>query len=169
MDGVPESLRAEAAAVEADIRRAFKGVTREGGVSWAGSFVVDDHGSVEEVAAAAAEDTEQSWEELVDDPDWSEEGARGGFNFLDPIGFRYYIAPAMIRAARRGYGENVGFALHANSDFARSQLAEFTPDQSRATARFVKLIMDAEAATGEDRFDDTCKHAWQIYWCKFDF
>lgn len=176
---LPEHLKEEAQAVEADIRRAFAGVSREGGISWSGSFVVDDYGSDEEVAVAAAKDTEKSWEELVESPTWDEEGWTGGFSFLDPIGFRYYIAPSMIRAARRGHGEQVAFALQADSDFRREKLSLFTPAQSRATARFVKLMMECDAAKFArfqeqvqtnldfDCFDDTPRQAWQIYWSKF--
>ena len=105
---LPEHLREEATRVEDHIRRVFKGVKRDGGISWSGALVVDRRGSDDEIAAAALQDRESCWENLVDDPEWDEEPGMGGFNFLDPIGFRYYIAPAMIRCTRRGGGSSSG-------------------------------------------------------------
>lgn len=86
--------------MERQIREAFRGVTREGGVSWIEAGAIDERDDEETCRAARALDEDQSWEELVEDPSWDPNSSWGGFSFLDPIGFRYYLAPAMIRAMR---------------------------------------------------------------------
>jgi hypothetical protein len=83
-----------------EIYVAFKGVTREGGVSWSETLVIDSDGTMDQRLFERERDTEQSWEDLVDDPTWNADIGIGGFSFLDPIGFRYYIAPAMVRELR---------------------------------------------------------------------
>src|SRR5687767_9365526 len=114
---VPEGFRREQQAVEAQIRAAFRGVTRDGGISWSESVVLDCFGSERAQEQARAEDTERCWEDLVDDPSWRHEVGAGGFPFLDPIGFRYYIAPAMIRCIRAGGGEWISYALTVDGGF----------------------------------------------------
>jgi len=166
---VPPHLREKGAAVEEMIRRAFKGVTRDGGISWSGSLVVDRYGSDAEIKAAAAFDTEPNWEALIDDPAWDHEMGMGGFNFVDPIGFRYYIAPAIIRCAHEGYGEATCYALTIDSDFNRRMIREITPDQSRAIARFFRYMIEVDAADPvELRRDSDWRHAYERYWRQFD-
>jgi hypothetical protein len=163
MDALPESLREEAKQVEDDIRRAFKGVSRAGGISWSGARVLDDYGEPWEVEAAAAQDTEESWEELVDDETWTEEVGLGGFCFLDAIGFRYYIAAAMIRSARRGYGEHVGSALGN----LHEQMSAITPPQARAIARFVCFMIKTHATEGDEIGRKYWEAVYDRYWRRF--
>jgi len=165
---VPSRLREEQIAVEQQIRRAFRGVTRAGGVSWSESVVIDNHGSEAEAAAAREQDTEQSWEDLVDDPNWIEDPGIGGFNFLDPIGFAYYIAPAMIRSARRGHGEFVGYALHIDGEFKRELVSRLSPAQRHATARFVRFMIAVHQAIGDHLYGETWKDAYKAYWKLWD-
>ncbi len=87
--------------IAAEIYAAFNGVTRQGGVSWTETGVLDDYGSDEERADAREQDQEATWHELLENPDWSPSVGWGGFSFLDSIGFRYYLAPAMILALER--------------------------------------------------------------------
>ena len=51
---IPARLKAEQLAVEADIRAAFAGVTREGGVSWTETDAIDYNSTAAEVAEARA-------------------------------------------------------------------------------------------------------------------
>lgn len=81
-------LQSEHQALIKEIHAAFAGVSREGGVSWSETRVLDMYGSDDERKAARAQDTDRSWSELVDDPKWYEIGI-GGFSFLDPISVRY--------------------------------------------------------------------------------
>lgn len=155
-------LERERVAVEAAIRTAFKGVDRAGGVSWSESRVIDNSGTPEQKATARAADTEQYWEALVDDPSWNDEPGVGGFNFLDPVSFRYYMAPAMVRCVRRGHGDFISYALTIRSDFKRGLISKFTNAQLRTTARFIDFMHRAEPPNmygGE--WDDAYKSYWQ--------
>ncbi len=82
----------------ARIYQDFEGVTRVGGISWSEASALDDYKTSEhQRAEARSRDTESSWEELVESEDFWPEVLHGGFNILDPIGFHYYLAPAMVR------------------------------------------------------------------------
>lgn len=144
-----KGLSAERDALIADIHRHFADVTRVGGVSWSESEVIDDWGSEEDCATARARDTEASWTELVDDPEWSTWTGFGGFSFLDGIGFRYYAAAAMVRCLSTI--EDCGVLFHLDrprSDkLAKQQLAKFTPVQSVCVARFLDFMARAVEST----------------------
>lgn len=87
-------------ALIAEIHEAFRGVSREGGISWS-QTMLHDHGvrpyTPREYREAGEKDREKSWEVLVDPDKWKPHPSWGGFCFIDAIGFRYYVAPAMIR------------------------------------------------------------------------
>ena len=87
-----------------EIYDAFRGVTRDGGVSWSEAFAMDGYCVADERVEARKGDTDKSWTELVDS-DWGEHPGLGGGAFLDPIGSRYYLPAAMVRALRRGESE----------------------------------------------------------------
>lgn len=165
---VPERFRDEQAAVEAQIREAFRGVTREGGVSWSEAKVVDLYGYDHERVAARAKDTERRWEDLVDDRAWEHEVGVGGFNFLDSIGYRYYIAPAMIRCIRRGGGEFISYALRIDNDFKRDLACLINPKQAHAIARFVRLMVAIHADAGDDIYGPAWTDAYTSHWRAFD-
>jgi len=157
-------LERERRAVEAKIREAFSGVTREDGVSWSESVIVDGDGSGRTREQARALDTESRWEDLVDDKSWHHEVGMGGFNFLDPIGFRYYIAPAMIRCIREGGGEFISYALTVDGDFKEGLANLITAEQAHAIARFVRLMIAVHAAVGDDIYGEPWSHAYRVYW-----
>lgn len=150
-EGIPDHLQRELAAVEADIRSAFRGVTREGGVSWSETSVIDDYGSDEERAQARARDVEPSWEALVDDPTWfiGDPGFCGDFVFLDAIGFRYYTAPALIRVLRDERGDDAVAMSLDPADGLRDRFNLFSPAQVDAILRFIRLMVALEAVRGE--------------------
>lgn len=160
-------LETERQAVEAAIRAAFAGVDRAGGVSWTEADVIDDWGTDEERAEARALDKERSWESLVDDPTWDHEIGGGRFSFLDPIGFRYYMAPAMIRCARSGHGEFTSYALSVDGNFKRRLVSLFTPAQASATARFIRYMIRVDSRSAEDPLEEW-KIAYRLYWKDFD-
>ena len=75
-----------------EVRTAFDGVAREGGVSLSEAWVIDDRGSAKERAEARQQDTEARWQDV------SEEDIAYGsvcLHFFDAVGFRYYL-PAYI-------------------------------------------------------------------------
>lgn len=106
----PEALPA-ARAVETQIREAFKGVSREGGVSWSESYVIDDYGTMDERLAARALDRDTSWQQLVRARHWNRGHGAGGFSFLDAIGFRYYLPAALIQSIRAGHDMDICYHL----------------------------------------------------------
>lgn len=152
---VPEHLADEQRAVEAEIRAAFAGVTREGGISWSEADVIDAYGTEEQRTAARAFDRESSWEDLIDDPLWVDDSA-SNFSFLDPIGFRFYIAPAMIRSVRRGWG-TIDFQLDLSNTFNKRMVARLNADQARAIMRFARFMIAAGDAEG----DELTRAEWQ--------
>ncbi len=80
------------------IKAAFKGVSRQGGVSWSETDVIDDYGTDEERRLAREGDSDQDWFEVASIPRFSKDGGWGSFCFLDAIGFHYYLPAAMIQS-----------------------------------------------------------------------
>ena len=168
-DAIAAWLESERNRVESRIRTAFAGVSRSGGVSWTGSVVLDGDGSHRTPEDARAEDTESSWESLVNDKTWRLESGMGGFNFLDPIGTRYYIAPAMIRATRGAETANISFALYFDppphtDDFRERRFALLDSKQRRAIHSFLvfMVLLDAVRGYGSGQCDwiDCLAHYW---------
>lgn len=167
-DAIPSELKEQLRAVESEIRRAFRSVSRVGGVSWSESKVVDNYGNEEEREAARAKDREGGWEELVDDPSWNHEPGIGGFNFLDAIGYRYYMAPAMIRCLRNNGGEFVSYALQITSELREEQINAMVPDQLRVVARFVRFMIAVHEAMGDDTYGEAWQVAYKVFWKQWD-
>ncbi|MBC7770963.1 MAG: hypothetical protein H7210_00575 [Pyrinomonadaceae bacterium] len=163
-EGIPANLLAEQRAVEAQIREAFHGISRVGGISWSESDVVDNCGSEAELAAANAQDTERCWEDLIDDPNWDVDGGFGGFSFLDPIGFAYYIAPAMVRSCRNGGGEPIVHALTVNERFQKKLVSRLSARQAQTIARFVRLMIAIHKSANGETYGDAWQVAYQMYW-----
>ncbi|MBS1723610.1 MAG: hypothetical protein JSS66_11720 [Armatimonadetes bacterium] len=88
---------------------------------------------------------------LVESPEWDPEFGIGGFNFLDAIGFRYYLAPAMLRYLKEFPEFDVGLEYV----LCHSKL---TSDPYRHMQW--SLIDDAQAACVRDFLSfmaDTCR------------
>lgn len=141
-------------------------------MSWSESVVIDNDGSDEERAAARATDTETRWEDLVDDPTWNEEVGVGGFSFLDPIGFAYYLAPAMIRATRSGEGEELVYHLSIDNPWKKNKILSIQSAQARAVARFVRfMVLVHEVAggktVGEKIYGEEWQAAFEGHWQRF--
>jgi len=130
----------------AEIYAAFDGVTREGGVSWSEAAVIDGYGTMEERLKARESDTEWNWQELVDDPLWR---AWDGFNFLDPIGFRYYLPVALVRCVR-DHDDSIDFHLDLDREHAREQAGLLTAAQRNAVRSLI-LYMAHRADTRQHR------------------
>lgn len=165
-----EHLHRERALLIAEIHDAFKGVTREGGVSWNEAYAIDDYASDEERERARASDTDHSWQELVDDPEWRPRAGFGGFSFLDPIGFRYYIAPMLIRSLREDDEVDIVFHLTLDDgelrDYVLNQWSMFTVRQSQCIARFLAFQRDWDRMR-----DAVLAEPWQealdSYWSRY--
>lgn len=98
MQPLPFNLSQTQKSLIAEIEAAFAGVTREGGISWSEADAIDDYASPAERAAAREKDREKGWQDLVTDPTWPGSDVPSNWSFLDPIGYRYYLPAALIRA-----------------------------------------------------------------------
>ena len=166
-----DDLEKERAAVLSAIHEAFAGVTREGGVSWSETDLLDGgRGWPELLAEARKNDLDTRWEELTDDPNWDAWPGGGGFSFLDPIGFTYYLPPALIRIATAsepsGLEESMQYHLsvpkHGQGPLARDFLNEA---QRKAVARFLLFMTKLTVARGDDEVSIECAcEAYGNYW-----
>lgn len=143
-------VKAEQRDVEALIRDVFLGVSREGGVSWSQADAIDNGADDLTEQRARASDTEAEWIALVDNPKWNPEAGSSRFSFLDAIGFRYYLAPAMIRAVRQGSGGFLQYILLIDDKLRRQQISAVSASQSRAVVRFIRLMIEMDRAHGAE-------------------
>lgn len=162
---LPEPIAAERARLEAEIRAAFAGVSREGGVSWGWSQVHDGFGS----RTPRLCDDDTHWTQLVDDPGWSDDPRIGGFCFLDAVGFRYYLPAAMIRALRQGWSDPFPFnlALRDPGSYRLAQWSALDQRQGACVAWFLRHMRDADMAEdrpGAREWED----AYRSHWHQFD-
>ncbi len=141
-----------------EITAAFDGVSRENGVSFRESRVIDDYGSDEERAKARSEDTETRWQDVPDDDIYH---AYACLSFLDEIGFHYYIPAFVVWFLRYMDTEDPDFAsetsgsliYHLNlsddeilTDLYLSRYKFFTHEQSKAIAHFLEFVEEQEDA-----------------------
>ncbi|MBX3120540.1 MAG: hypothetical protein KF784_15885 [Fimbriimonadaceae bacterium] len=161
----PNDLHIEHNDLIEEIYVAFAGVTREDGISWSEADVLDNYGSMEERLAAQASDKDTTWQSLVDDATWNPDHT-SHLSFLDAVGFRYYLAPAMVRGIRAGTSEIV-FHLTLPKSSLRSYTLEkwslLTPEQMRCVKRFIVFMDAAEEGCGADWMD-----AFYSYWDKVE-
>lgn len=134
-----------------EIEVAFRGVKK--GVSWSESRVIDSYGTSEERGIARAKDKDKSWLDVALDPDWDPEPGTGGWTFLHPHGFRYYMAALMTKALleRDAYATS-DFRFDRKSEFRLSHWAEFDNEQLRVVAEFILLLsrLSDDAGTGQE-------------------
>jgi len=142
---VPEHLQTEKDAVEAEIRAAFKDVTREGGTSWNEAWAIDVYQSEEQLSEARAMDREKSWEDLVDDQAWDPNGM-GPWSFMEEIGQRYYMAPRMIRDVREGGAEFSFLRTLEHPIYEQELKALLTPHQRAAVNRYLQFMIAVDKA-----------------------
>lgn len=175
-DDWPIQLKREAQALEARIREAFKGVSREGGVSWSESVVIDlpevsDLDFDQQRMEARARDLDTSWEQLIDDPAWFSACGIGGFPFLDAIGFRYYLPVALIRTVRDRSDSDQGICFHLDippeAGWRRAYCVEHVSLLNRAQCqtvaaflRFMNSVPDWPNPCLGDEWDAALRSHW---------
>jgi hypothetical protein len=148
---------------------AFDGVSREGGMSWVDSIAVDLYWTEDMKRESGLAEADTCWQDLVEDASWGDDIGAGGFAYLDVIGFRYYVAPAVIRDLR--CGSNVWLAnalvcppLHAKGRKSTLQQWSLLSDaQRRCIAAFVRFAIDRAFANDEDGELDDYQKAWDNY------
>ncbi len=155
MGRLPAFVLAERDALRAEIYAAFAGVTREGGVSWTESreidnYVMDQAAWMANRAAARAKDIDTNWEQVVEDPEWNGATGIGGWNFVDEIGFRYYLPVAMARFLRGDWADiGLIFSLTLGETLPESRLQQWSlldERQRRCVKRFIEYQYIAESA-----------------------
>lgn len=159
----PES-RAEQESIVAEVDRAFEEVTREGGIGWHESWEVDGYGTLEERAWARSRDSETHWRELVDRIEWVPFRGVGGFSFLDPIAFRYYLAPTLLRFLR---GEVThwypGHLLSVFDSHAPDPSSAWTASQRRAIARFISFMARHDSFDDDGAWNSALDKTWRPF------
>jgi hypothetical protein len=151
-----------------DIFTAFAGVTREGGVSWRGALIADFYG---DESFADYVDEDSCWQDLILSRTWIPDSGLGGYSFLDAIGFRYYLAPCMVRNLLEPFiDEIVNHLTLRDDDFREWRLEKwslFTPDQAACIARFLQAM---EIASLTDEYPSAGAE-WSLalnsYWIRF--
>ncbi len=162
---IPGRFKPEQDAVEALIRRAFHGVTREGGISWSEADELSCCADEATLAAARAMDVDRRWEGLVDDPSWRHNTGGDQWLWLDAIGFRYYLAPALIRCTREGGDESLVLAMQIYGEEKEQQVRLLTQSQKHAAARFVRLMTAIETL---DSYSNPWSLAYRLHWRRWD-
>jgi hypothetical protein len=154
------------------ITSAFNGVSREGGVSLHETRVLDGLGSESEMIEARAKDIDAKWQDV---PDSAIEKPLLSLNFLDPIGFRYYIPAYMIWEIRIISGEKwvdcnthgaAAFALTPRGREPAIEAANFvalTKEQSHAIYLFLRFCADFDDEFARKR----AQAAIDKYWIRF--
>ena len=149
------------------IYEAFDGVTREGGVSLTEAELLDGRPTDEELEAARLEDKDQRWQELIDGTHGVDFSADLYFAYLDPIGFRYYLAPAMVAALRYGYDNGIDFWLDVNpeepGESSLERISLLTNEQSQTVCEYLKCAMLARS-----RPEVGAVVAYQFHWAALD-
>jgi hypothetical protein len=164
----PHSMEQEREALVKHIHDAFREVSREGGVSWSETFVLDDYGSDEECAAARAADTDSHWTELLEGDAMRPAIAFGGPSFLDPIGFRYYL-PALMLKAFDDECDNNGLIFHLTlgdgefRDYSREKWSLLDRRQRLCVKRFIRYMVALCREQGYG-MDEEWAGAYASYW-----
>jgi len=176
---LPEELKEERDVLVAMIYEAFDGVTREGGISWSQADAIDDYCSDDEIREAGKKDSEHRWQDLVGKEMFDD--VKSNWSFLDAIGFRYYLAPAMIDCLKGGDGGCVEYHLVLGTEFPwwprEEHLDKFTLDkwsridarQSVVVAQFLAFMFKWESDVCEEDWmvTEEWKRALDSYWSKF--
>lgn len=148
----PQTLVHYRTAVIEEIAWAFRHVTREGGVSWSETEVLDNYGGEVECAAARESDKDRHWSELVNDSRWDDR--RDAFSLLDPVGYRYYLPLVMTRAANHQSRAELSIYLTLDTtrceqrDWRLAKWSAFTDEQCAAVARFLHFMALDNAVEG---------------------
>jgi len=163
---IPERFKPEQDAVEALIRGAFRGVTREGGISWSEADELSCCADEATLAAARARDVDRQWEDLVDDASWRHNTGGDEWLWLDAIGFRYYLAPAMIRCTRDPVDDELFlYAMQIHGELKEDQVRLLTRNQKHVAARFVRLMTAIETL---DPYSNPWSLAYRLHWRQWD-
>jgi hypothetical protein len=142
MKPLPSELARAQKSILAAIESAFGGVTRDGGVSWSEAEALDHYAPPAECEAARALDRESRWQDLIEDPEWPGYDSPSTWGFLDPIGYRYYVAVALTRVVmlRPTVQVDTGIGLRL-SRMCLDQLVELDAQQIHVLERAARFMI----------------------------
>ncbi len=173
---VAERREVSAQAIRRLIHHAFKGVSREGGVSLHETDAIDGYYSESGRAEARAIDTDGQWTQLKHE-DLCSGRLQAAHSFFDAIGYRYHL-PAYLMCWLDGHAESSGSAvfdsflwewadmhptknISKRTGFHRERLELLNVAQRYVVARF----LDHLARFDPDCFSrDDAKKALGNYW-----
>lgn len=99
-DFEPEAA-AERDAIIAAVYDAFHDVKRgPDATSWNETILLDGGRTLFQCLKVRKAEKNTEWQSLVDDPTWDPFPGSGGFTFVNPAGFHYYLPPALVRFLR---------------------------------------------------------------------
>ena len=150
------------------IYEAFEAVSLGKGTSWPETDLMDGgQGHPDILKAARKEYKVARWQELVDDPGWEMSPGSGGFSFVNALGFRFYIAPAMIRVLRGDLGLDIAILLEVRKMGKKKekyQLEKFSTldgPQINAICQFIRCMMLVDQ-------DYQWEESYESYWKALD-
>jgi hypothetical protein len=160
-------------ALVAEITAAFDGVSREDGTTLHEAVALDDWKSTEEQQAARRLDVEQRWQDVPDEDIFA---CCSALSFLNEKGFRYYLPAFMVYGLRHWGDDWNGIltsceyqllhdypkSLRKSEPAAIARRYQFTAAQSRAVARFLRLIVDFDPVAG-DRATVEAVERWERF------
>lgn len=167
---IPDWLIPKRDELIAHVEEAFKDVSRKNGVSWSESEVIDDYGGDQARLEARKLDQDYHWSELVDDPEWDPERGVGGFSFLDAIGFRYYLAPSLVRSLRSGFDQGICFHLTLGDlrEHKLEQWSALTHQQSMTVKAFLEFMIEMNECRGDRLKAGYWREAYDSHWARID-
>lgn len=147
-----------------EVEEAFGDVVLGKGMSWYESIQADMSGSVPGDSLGLKGDV--PWQELVEYAGW-ETNSRlgGGFAFMDAEGFRYYIAPALMRMLRYGWIDMTYF-LTVGSPDDKPDLREYTLAKFEALDAYQRLCIKhvLEYMADLTRDEEGYEFSPDLYW-----
>lgn len=159
-------------ALIAEIRAAFADVSLGDGVSWNQGIEIDRYAQPDEIAAARATDAHLPWDRFATDTGWCVSPGIGGFTFLDPIGYRFYLPAAMIRCMTDPHADDstgcMPYHLTLSEEFEHYKLDQWSllnDRQRQCAARFVRWMatVEQEGEWEEHNVEDWTT-AYESYW-----
>lgn len=168
LDRAAETARS---AVIAEITSAFDGVSREDGVTLHEADVIDDYGSDAERQKARRLDQDSRWQDV---PETDIENYPI-LCFLDPKGWRYYIAAYMVWSLRHHMTSDsmsvdstiYTFKLSKKEDLRKWEMSRYstlTESQSKAVCNFLRFMRDHSHGFADEL---VARKALKKYWGRF--
>lgn len=164
---VAHRLRVKRDQIISLIYEVFDGVTREGTISWSQADL-EYQGTEEKFIAAGLMDNESCWQELVGAQMFV--GCSASWYFLEPGGFRYYLAPRMITGLLFGDDDCFEDILTCSEEFRESTLRKWsflTAGQNHCIAQYIYFMAIRDRLCGTPGWPSDWEIAFHSHWHQF--